>query len=140
MADPESQDENHLRIGVREPYSPSDIGEALREVEQAVRELEQSTEWNEIEELKALATRAVGISNDRLGEVGKIAHIIHHFLNTSSYITGEGMIEGARLLSVDKDHYDCILGYLQQGHDILAELLQEWRTGRHVIAVRKDTT
>jgi hypothetical protein len=103
MAHPESQDENHLRIGLREPYSPSHLREAFREVEQAVREPEQSPEWNEIEELKALATRAVGISNDRLGEVGKIAHIIHHFFNASSYVTGEGMIEGARLLSVDND-------------------------------------
>ena len=91
---PNSREEDHLRIGFKKPYSRSIINKTIGDVSKFMNKIESSPEWHEIEDCKAIGTQIAEISNKRLGEVGKIAHILHHFLNSSSYQDGRGISEG----------------------------------------------
>lgn len=133
QANPSSEAENHLRIGFKNPYSESHVTEAVGQVERSLIIPEKSPEWDEIEDVKSLGTGAVGIRNERLGEVGKAAHLFHHFFNSSSYLNGQGIREGSNLLKLDVNRYNEVLGYLKDAHNLFAQLMFEWETGSRVV-------
>ena len=89
----------------------------MREFDNLIRGIEHSVECSEIEDLKALATRALNISDMKLGKTGRLAHFIHHYGNISRLDETIGnrdtVREGRRLLQPDRDRHNDVLRYLR---------------------------
>jgi hypothetical protein len=116
-----------FRVGLRKPYSREDVLEVIRSSVQS--EPERSAEWDEIEDSKALATLSLNTPHELLGNTGRLAHLIHHYLNQSQIqMTGEAVAEGERLFKQDRARYEKVAGYLRDECLFLAELYAQWST------------
>jgi hypothetical protein len=125
--------QDHLRVGLRTPYRREQILKNLKSLESewccGVEEPKKSIELDEIEDSKELAGLSLGTSCELIGKTGRLAHLIHHYLNQSQIDrTGEVVAEGEHLFSVSREKYDKVSEYLQGGLLFIAELYSQWST------------